>query len=163
MTEFEAMLIYDDAQSLRVLDALCGDLGRCRSEVLEDLGTYLVTAPKSAGLRRLLRFSGAGFEDFLHSLDELPDRARLAVPDLDLPRLELCETGPGRFALTCRSPLTGAGHVLVGILRAMADDYGALVTLDHAGAACGAERVSIVLHVSGFASGRTFDLGARTG
>ncbi len=61
--------------------------------LLEDLGTYLVSHPNVQGLRRLLRFGGAGFIDFLHSLDELHDRARLAVPDLDLPQLELRDHG----------------------------------------------------------------------
>jgi hypothetical protein len=46
----------------------------------------------------------------------------------------------------------------VGLLRAMADDYGALVVIDHAGPAPGGERVSIQLLDHQFATGRRFTL-----
>ena len=169
--EFEAMLIYDDALTDAVLDALCADLGRGRGEVLEDLGTYLVSHPEVEALRRLLRFGGETYVDFLHSLDDLPDRARLAVSDLHLPAMELREEGAGRYSLRCGSEMPGFGWVMMGILRAMADDYGALVTLEHrgtprpqgAGREDGGEEIAITLVESAFAEGRAFDLGARAG
>lgn len=161
--EFEAMLVYDDALTPQVLDAAALVLRRPREEVMEDIGTYLVSTPKLEGIRRLLRFGGVNFEDFLHSLDDLPDRARLAVSDLILPRIELREHAAGQFSLVCDSPVAGFGHVMMGILRVMADDYGALVLLDHEGRARGSETVSITLIEADFAAGRHFDLGARTG
>ena len=161
--EFEAMLTYDDAQTDQVLTALCADLGRPSAEVLEDLGTYLVSNPQVEALRRLLRFGGETYVEFLHSLDDLPDRARLAVSDLSLPTLELREYASGRFSLTCGPGLRGFGHVLCGVLRTMADDYGALVTLTHKGLRDGHEVIVIRLIETAFAEGRTFDLGARAG
>lgn len=167
LTQFEPLVTYaatagEATAGEAVLAAMAGALQRSPDAVLEDLGTYLVSHPNSGRIRRLLRFCGAGFEDFLHSLDELPDRIRLAVPGLDVPRLDLRSAGPGRFTLTCGPP-PGFGHLMVGILRAMADDYGALVTLDHRGASQGQERIEIALVLSGYAQGRQFDLGARTG
>ena len=50
---------------------------------------------------------------------------------------------------------------MVGVLRAMADDYGALAMLSHEGQEGEAEIISIVLVESAFAEGRHFDLGAR--
>lgn len=159
--DFESMLIYDQAQSMAVIAALCDELGRPREELLEDLGTYLVSHPETESLRRLLRFGGETYADFLHSLDDLPDRARLAVSDLDLPRLELREHTPGLFTLSIGPGLPGFGWVLMGILRAMADDYGALAMLDHQGVRAGDEVIEITLVESAFAEGRHFDLGAR--
>lgn len=161
--EFEAMLTYDDALTEAVLKALCAELGREREEVLEDLGTYLVSDPEVEALRRLLRFGGDTYVDFLHSLDDLPDRARLAVSDLLLPPMELREAGPGRYSLTCGPELPGFGWVMMGILRTMADDYGALVMLEHDGIQGGDEVIAITLVESAFAKGRAFDLGARAG
>lgn len=162
-SEYEAMLIYDKDQSLRLQAAICDELGRSRSEMLEDLGTYLVSHPQVESLRRLLRFGGVTYVDFLHSLDDLPDRVRLAVSDLHLPQMELREYTQGQFALTCQPGLPGFASVMVGILRAMADDYGALVMLDHRGRRDGCEVISITLIESAFARGRSFDLGARAG
>ena len=161
--DFEPMLVYDDAQSMRLLDAICTELGRSQVDVLEDLGTYLVSHPQVESLRRLLRFGGVNYVEFLHSLDDLPDRVRLAVADLHLPPLELREHTQGHFSLTCKPGLPGFGSVLVGLLRAMADDYGALVMLNHQGAREGCEVIEITLIESAFAEGRSFELGARAG
>lgn len=159
--EFESMLAYDDAVTARVLDAVSLVLDRSRTDVMEDLGTYLVSHPNVEALRRLLRFGGVTFVEFLHSLDDLPDRARLAVSDLKLPRIELREHTPGQFSLICDSPLEGYGHVMMGVLRAMADDYGALAVLEHTGSGQGVETIAITLIETEFSEGRVFDLGAR--
>ncbi|WP_092362965.1 heme NO-binding domain-containing protein [Cribrihabitans marinus] len=159
--EFEAMLVYDDTVSERILRALCHELGRPPEELLEDLGTYLVSHPDTEALRRLLRFGGVSYVEFLHSLDDLPDRARLAVSDLVLPALELHEHSQTRFTLTCAPGLAGFGYVMMGILRAMADDYGALVMLEHLEAPGKCERITVTLVESAFAEGRRFELGAR--
>lgn len=160
---FEAMLSYDEAVTFRVLDAICAKLNKSHNDVLEDIGTYLVSNPNVEALRRLLRFGGVTFQEFLHSLDDLRDRARLAVDDLELPHLELRDHAGDRFSLTVRAPQPGFGHVMMGVLRAMADDYGALVFLEHCGTSKGVEVIEITLVESSFAAGRHFDLGARAG
>lgn len=164
---FEAMLHYDDALTETLLDATAGALGVERGAVLEDIGTYLVSNPNVEALRRLLRFGGESFVEFLQSLDELPDRARLAVDDLNLPVLELDEEEEGRFALTCRFARPGFGHVLIGVLRTLADDYGALVFLEYRALrrleALVEEVIEITVVETAFAEGRSFELGMRIG
>ena len=162
-TEIEAMMTYEDDVTTRLIDALSLVTGRPRDDLLEDIGTYLVSTPKLEGVRRLLRFGGVTFEEFLLSLDDLPDRARLAVADLDLPELEMDERASGCFELYCRSAVSGFGFVFVGMLRVIADDYGALVLLDHETGKNGVEKVFITLVDKDFAQGRQFDLGARVG
>ncbi|MCG7624507.1 MULTISPECIES: heme NO-binding domain-containing protein [unclassified Epibacterium] len=161
-TEFEAMLVYSEEQSERMLRAVEQNLERPLPEILEDVGTFLVSNPQVEALRRLLRFGGVNYVDFLHSLDDLPDRARLAVSDLRLPGLELIEQAPGQFDLLCQPGVPGYAQVMTGVLRAMADDYGALVFLEQSGSQDGADVISITLVESEFAEGRTFDLGAHT-
>lgn len=157
---FEPMLIYDDSLTDAVLGAAAHHLDRPRDSVLEDLGTYLVSHPHLEALRRLLRFGGVDFLDFLQSLDDLPGRSHMAVPDLDLPQLELIDEGGDHFTLICSGGPVGFGHVMVGILRAMADDYGALALLDHTGSERGCERIQVHLLDHAFAQGRRFDLAA---
>lgn len=160
--EFEAMLTYTDEQSNKMLTAVTQVLERPLPEILEDMGTFLVSNPQVEALRRLLRFGGVNYVEFLHSLDDLPDRARLAVSDLHLPALELVEHSPGQFDLICQPGLPGYAYVMMGVLRAMGDDYGDLVILDHRGDKDGAEVISITLVETDFAEGRTFDLGAHS-
>ena len=159
-TDFEAMLCYDDGLTPRVLDAVAQILGHGRDEVMEDIGTYLVSHPSTDAVRRLLRFGGVTFEEFLLSLGDLRDRARLAVAELDLPRIDLVERSDGLFSLSCEAPITGFGNLLMGVMRGMADDYGALVMLEHLGTRGTREEISITLISAEFAEGRRFDLGA---
>lgn len=160
---FDAMQVYDCAITERVLDALSQRLGKGQGEVLEDIGTFLVSGRASGAVGRLLRFSGTDFVDFLYSLDELPAWARLAVPDLLLPQLELHEHAAHYFSLAVRATdglHNRYGHAMMGLLRAMADDYGALVVLEHKGARGDEEIIAITLLETAFAEGRKFALGA---
>lgn len=159
--DFEAMLIYDDTVAPAVLDAMGAILRRPRSEVMEDVGAYLVSHPNTEAVRRLLRFGGMNFEDFLHSLDDLPDRARMAVSDLKIPAIELHGHEPGQYSLICEAPLAGFGHLMMGVLRVMADDYGALALLELEHCDTGREIVRIRLVEADYADGRAFELGVR--
>ncbi|MGB3278893.1 MAG: heme NO-binding domain-containing protein [Pseudorhodobacter sp.] len=158
---FETMLSYKHSITEEVLQACVSVLGRPRETIMEDLGTFLVSNQGSDALRRLLRFGGVSFTDFLQSLEDTRGRGRLALPDLDLPELDLFEISPSLYTLQCRFPLEGSGHVIVGLLRAMADDYGALVLLDHDGDSLDGEMIMIQLLEVSYAQGRSFDLTMR--
>ena len=165
-SEFEAMLTYEPDLTQQILDELTVVLEKPLEDILEDIGTYLVSHPTFESLRRLLRFGGVTFVEFLHSIDDLPERARLALSDLELPRMELHEHTDDFYSLsifTSSSGLARFGYVVMGLLRAMADDYGALVLLEYKGADAGMEIVEIHLLEAAFADGRSFDLGARAG
>jgi Haem-NO-binding len=127
---FEALLTYDD----RLTEAMIGEasqrLAKPRDALLEDFGIYLAGRE---GLRRLLRFGGADFVDFLYSLEELPGRAKLAVPDLILAEVMLTHAPPGRFMIAFGAGHSCFVHVMCGILQAMADDFGVLALIDATG------------------------------
>jgi hypothetical protein len=151
---FEPMLRYDPGTADRVAQGAADVLGRPVETIWEDMGTYLVTNPAHEGVRRLLRFGGASFADFLMSLEEMPGRARLALPDLRFPEMTLTELAPDRYEIHCLSRSLGLPRVLVGILTAMADDYGALCLIE-----AGREsRISVRILDSMHAEGRRFDL-----
>lgn len=160
---FEAMLTYEDALTEQVIGAAADRLARCPEALLEDLGTYLVSHAAMEPLRRLLRFGGVTFVDFLQSVEDLPGRARLAVPDLELPRLDLYDHGGDVFTLSCSGPYARYAHVMIGVLRSMADDYGTLVLLEHKGYAQGVHHVQIEVLDQRFAMGRQFQLAAQAG
>ena len=181
---FDSMRLYEGWQIEALLAGAVHVLDRSRESLLEDLGIFLICNPGQDSVRRLMRFGGGSFSEFLLSLDDLPARTRLAVPDLGLPDLTVIEDGPGRFHLECRgtpSGLAGVGHVCVGVLRALADDYGVLAVIEHRGSRveAGAEHppggdtlaptdrrrvaipvdvLSIVVHDPDYQPGRRFDL-----
>ena len=158
ITSFEAMLDYDAALLPSVLKGCAAVLDRSHTTILEDIGTYLVTDQSHASIRRLMRFGGQSFVELLLSLDELPGRTRLAVSGLDLPDIKVREHQPHSFTVQCSNGPAEFGHVLVGLLRAMADDYGALAVLEHLGSRDGSEVIEVMVVDTSFAEDRGFSL-----
>lgn len=128
---FETMLTYDDDITDSVLEGLTIVLGRDRSDLLEDFGTFVVSESTLQSVRKLLRFGGENYVEFLHSLEDVHDRAKIALPDLDVPQFELVVRSETDFVLNYRFEKLGMGAVFLGLLRGMADDYGALILIDH--------------------------------
>jgi hypothetical protein len=159
--EFEAMLVYPDSYLDDVLTALSNQLDRTPLQVSEDVGAYLVTHERMETVRRLLRFGGTTYEEFVLSLDDLHDRVNLALPDLDLPRLEVEVYSQTSISVLLDFSRQGFGAVLLGIMRAMADDYGTLVVLELGRSSRRGEVLEIVtveLFKVDYAIGRDFDL-----
>ena len=150
---FEPLLPYPDDMTVQVVAAAADVLNRTDDTLLEDFGTWLVSGRSGERLRRLLRFGGAGFIDFLFSLEELPDRVLLALPDFRLPSIRVIEGRDGMFQLFSGDLFPGAHHLMIGTLRAMADDYGSLVLIDG-----GPSEIRLQLLDARHASGRAFTL-----
>ena len=88
----------------------------------------------------------------------MPGRAQLAVPDIGLPAIRVIPHSQGRFTLICQGTVAGFGHVLAGVLRAMADDYGALALIDHVGETARGETIEVELLEARYTEGRAFSL-----
>ena len=153
---FEAFLDYPISTTLKLVDAVERVTSLPTSSFLVDLGVYLVTSPTTKAVRRLLRFGGQTFEDFVLSLDELPERINLAFADIVLPRIEVTQPSSHTFMVTVSDGIDGFDFVVVGVLRALADDYGALAFIDLSCDA-NASKITVLLAGSGFGAGRNFD------
>ncbi len=161
---FETMLTYRDADFVAVQHAAAEVLDRPVLTIMEDMGTWICTHPPLEPVRRLFRFTGATFQDLLLSLDEIDARARLAVPDLHLPALDLEELGEGEYLASSTWVVPGACAVLTGILRVLADEYGALATIETTASSLSGnlwqETISIRLVDEAFHTPKAFQLGA---
>lgn len=135
----------------QILDA-AKILGKTGAEMFEDFGAWLA---RREAIRRLLRFSGRDFGDFVLSLEELPGRAHFVMPDLDMPRILVSREGEGTIRMSLPPSASAWTAMLGGLLRAMADDYGALGLIV-------IEGCNVEIHISDedFAEGRDFHLGA---
>ena len=163
---FRSMRLYPPVLLKRALLVAAERTGLPPEALLNDLGIWLVSQPRTEPLRRLVRFGGADYRGLLHSLADLPARGRLAVPGLELPQIVLRDGNPIYHVRTAY-PEPGAGFLLAGVLRAMADDYGVLAVVEHRGGrrsrgGVHVERLRIEVTVEGHSDGRRFDL-ARNG
>lgn len=154
---FEPLLPYDASVFKSVMVLTAARLGRPEAVVLEDLGTYMIVGASQGVARRLLRYGGPNFSDFLLSLEDLSDRARLALSDIKLPNIYLREVEPGGFEISATFNPPELSFVLLGALRAMADDYGALVTIEDRGVENGNSILMVHLLEQRFSPARRFE------
>ncbi|WP_339107743.1 heme NO-binding domain-containing protein [Thioclava sp. GXIMD4216] len=167
---YEAMLTYDHSHTDALLAAASTRLNKPRLGFLEDLGAYVAMIEP---VRRLLRFSGPDYPEFLLSLNEMQGRAQMALPDLEMPELTCSLEHVGVYRLSVHSKMLGWGAAMTGLVRAMADDYGALAFIEYLdqvqdrGGVCDdqmvQEDVLVTLLEESFAEGRSFDLAAPAG
>lgn len=150
---FQPFRFYPGALTRQLTEAVAHVLDKPEAEVVEDVGAWLA---RVEWVRRLLRFSGSDFSDFVMSLEELPGRLRMILPDLEMPEIAVTVHGPQAFHVALAGD-DGLWRALVaGMLRVMSDDYGALALIvDDEGA--------ILVDVSdvAFGDGRGFDIAAR--
>jgi hypothetical protein len=125
------MLTYDDVTTENLLSSFGDLVDRSRDEILEDFGTYVVSEDTLTAVRRLLKFGGENYGEFLQSLNFVSARAKMAVPGLDIPMMEVVSNGPREFILYSRFQKRGFGATLLGLLRALADDYNTLISIKH--------------------------------
>jgi len=131
------------------LNRAAAHLSKPASEMFEDLGAWIT---RLEPIRRLLRFSGRDFQDFLLRLEELPGRAVLELPALRVPPL-LVEAEDHSVWLIMADPEPSWQHFLMGMIRSMADDYGALCVLSVEGSG-----IRVDICDNQFAEGRRFSL-----
>lgn len=134
---------------MTMLEGASRRLMKSTSEMLEDLGAWMT---RIEPIRRLLRFSGRDFGDFVQRLDEMPGRAHLVLPKLALPALRI-EAQDRSVWVHMTPPDPVWQHLLVGIIRGIADDYGSLCLISGEGA-----RVRVDIWDASFAEGRDFSL-----
>jgi hypothetical protein len=160
---FEMFQTYPPGTVAACSDAAAVELSISQNALMEDLGTWICTHPPLEPVRRLIRFSGETYKEMLYALDAIHDRGNLAMPGLDLPVLELSELGQGKYCVFVDAPQPGMGAFILGVLRAMADDYGSLVFVELLTSANmeQSERaeISIQLFDEQFAAPRAFNLG----
>ena len=158
LAEYSPFSTYEAQSTNRVLEVIGTCLAQPVPDFLEDLGTYLVAHPKCETTRRLLRFGGESFAEALHSLPDLKDRARLALTNLELPEIQVEAAGHATFLVGVRFNVSGAVHVLAGVLRALADDYGVLVLIEKGAVRQGQENLTVSLLDAQYADDRGFRL-----
>lgn len=145
---FMLMRQYETALTGRLMMELSRRLGRSPRDLAEDIGAWVA---RLGSIRRLLRFTGSDFAAFLMALPELDGRARMVVRGFDLPRLTVTrQAGGWRLTSDCEPVWL---HALVGMLHAMADDYGVLAVIALEG-----RSINVIVPLADFSAGRPFSI-----
>lgn len=147
---FNSLRHYADQTTTRLLRCAATTLQKTTLEILEDTGSWMV---RLEPIRRLLRFSGGEFSEFIDALEELPARARMVLPDLVFPSIAVSQMEERFYLIHGSDWQHGLQWIIAGALRGMADDYGVLALIE-----AGATGVEIRILEEAFALGRPFEL-----
>ncbi len=148
----------NDLVATQILFNLADRSGRSKRDVMEDYGTFLMTSDVTSGIRRLMRFGGSDFLEYIDSLEDLPGRVRLAIDDFILPPLTVIQSSESTYKVWVETKLGAFTFVLIGMFRAMADDYGVLSEIKHEERRDTGDMISIKIFDVGFDAGRDFSL-----
>ena len=96
------------------------------------------------------------------SLDDLNDRVALALDILEMPLIRVLPLSAEKIHVRVAPKWHGFSDVLVGLLRALADDYGALVFMDRLADTDQTECSEVILIDHHHSAGTSFDLAAST-
>lgn len=118
-----AAFLSNDWHGRNMITDAARHLNKTVEDLLDDLGAWIA---RQEHTRRLLRFSGRNFGEFLENLELLPDRVRMVVPDLAVPRMIITGSGPDFLQLSLDEEYPEWTFAIAGLIRTMADDYGVL-------------------------------------
>ncbi len=149
---FNGLTKYPESVTAQLLRAASAQLDKTSFELLEDVGAWLV---QLESLRRLLRFSGSSFDDFVFALEELPGRVAMVLPGLPFKPITVSRKGDNRYLISGTDWQRGLPWIVAGALRGMADDYGVLALIDATD-----DGVRLHVLVQEFSEARPFHLGA---
>ena len=127
-SRFEALINYPPDVTDKLLDACAHALNLEKRELLDDFGTFITVGERGEVLRKFLRIGGANYRSFLFSLPRLMQILRASIPGFQWPHLKLHHVSACQFELY-ESDFELINLVFLGILRAMADEYKALISI----------------------------------
>ena len=119
-TNFTQMQTYDDKVTYDLVGAICDFTDLDAAKVLEVFGEFWVQYAEGSQLGRLLNFAGTSFVETLEALDDMHERVRVTMPDLQPPSFEVEELDDETVELHYYSDRPGLAPMVRGLLTALA-------------------------------------------
>jgi hypothetical protein len=122
--EFAAMLPYDDALTMRLLEQGAATMGMTTEALLYEIGRYWVHFAARSSFGPLITFGGAHFEEFLGNLDAIHSKIKASLPKLDPPSFSV-EPGSGHTVrVVYRSNRHGLFSFVEGLFAGLSEHFG---------------------------------------
>ncbi|MEM9717448.1 MAG: diguanylate cyclase [Pseudomonadota bacterium] len=128
--DFEALADYPLEVTVRLVAEISTLRDASEADVYEDLGTFLVSTHWDARLRLVFMSCADDFVKFLQRLDVVWVALNAVDAAFPLNSWEISSTRAGAFRLSGPTLFPGFPSLCVGMLRSLADEFGAYVIID---------------------------------
>lgn len=121
--EFAAVLPYDDALSLQLIDHAAAATGKSVEQMMHDIGRYWVHFAARSSFGTLMRFGGADFKQFVRNLDAMHSKIKASLPKLAPPSFRVEEDADGILLVTYSSTRTGLFPFVEGLFVGLSEFF----------------------------------------
>lgn len=116
---FQALRIYPDDVTYRLVGAASEELALPAPTVLEAFGEYWVSRTARESYGDLMRLSGGSLAEFLQNLDQMHSRLALTFKEMRPPSFKCTEVGPESLLLHYDSERAGLLPFVVGLVKGL--------------------------------------------
>lgn len=131
VSEFVAMVAYDDAITYGLVGAASEELGLEPAEVLEAFGQYWTSYTIDQGYGEMLSAMGSTLDEFLDNLNQMHGRISFAMPELVPPSFHRERQEDGSSILYYESTREGLAPMAIGVLKGLAKRFNTELHIEH--------------------------------
>lgn len=128
---FEQLISYDDDISYRLVGAIGKRLDLRTEQVLETFGEFWPVYAMGTSFKELVKFGGDTFLEALDYLDEMHERVKIAMPNLNPPSFEVEKLSVNSYRLHYYSQREGLAPMVTGLLYGLARQYETSIEVRH--------------------------------
>ena len=122
--EFAAMLPYDDAVTLELIEQGAKTTGMPVEALLREIGRYWVNFAARSSFGPLITFGGASIEEFLGNLDAMHSKIKASLPKLEPPSFRVEQRPDNTVRVLYRSSRQGLFPFVEGLFAGLAEHFG---------------------------------------
>uniref|UniRef100_A0A8C5LUR8 guanylate cyclase n=1 Tax=Leptobrachium leishanense TaxID=445787 RepID=A0A8C5LUR8_9ANUR len=115
--------VYDDAITMKLIQAACSMLNVSEEDVLKLFGEYFFAFCKQSGYDRMLRTLGGNLMEFIENLDTLHSYLAHSYKEMNAPSFRVEKQDNGIMLLHYYSDRSRLCHIVPGIIQAVAKDF----------------------------------------
>lgn len=115
--------VYDDAVTMRIINAAAKQMGVELTEFLAMLGRHWIKYSSQGSFSSVMKFTGDDIITFLANLDQMHRAVARTMPAAQMPSFQIIEKGERDFKVRYRSEREGLEDFVSGLLEGLLEYF----------------------------------------
>ena len=118
-----SVVVYDDAKTQQIIEAVAERLGLTPSEGLQKFGRFWIDFIQCKSFAAILKLAGKDLVSVLRNLDRVHGAVLAAMPDARVPSFTVTANTDGEVDLRYRSTRVGLEPFITGLLQGLLEKF----------------------------------------